>query len=195
MAVAIVMVYMLYRWFSARGTNEATAGGATGSSSSAATGVNTAATLGFRPRNVTPEMVQTVASMFPDIPEDNIRFDLLRTGNAERTVNTVLEKGFLPPPPPTYVRPAGSQPAARPQRAPASAAATGSSSSPSAPNLISRFHLEKRLSDPNISDQPAGKGTWENTPEGRQANLAERKAQMILAARKRLLEKQGKTAA
>jgi coupling of ubiquitin conjugation to ER degradation protein 1 len=55
--------------------------------------------------------VDTVHNMFPDIPtsvifictvtysnyanRDNIRYDLLRTGNVEQTVNKVIEKGFL----------------------------------------------------------------------------------------------------
>jgi len=52
--------------------------------------------LGFRPKNVTPEMIETVHSMFPDIPTDNIRYDLLRTGSVEVTTNKLLERGFLP---------------------------------------------------------------------------------------------------
>ena len=33
--------------------------------------------------------------MFPDIPKDNIKYDLLRTGNAELTTNKILERGYL----------------------------------------------------------------------------------------------------
>jgi len=181
--VAVVIIYVSYRWlFSAAPT---TAG------ASARDG-NTAATLGFRPRNVTPQMVQQVAAMFPDLPEDNIRYDLLRTGNVERTVNTVIEKGFLPAPPATYIRPASSVPAvARP-----AGGARSAQSAPKPTTLISRFHLEDRVQadDPSIDTQPSNsnKAAWAATPEQRQASLAERKAQMILAARKRLLEKQTK---
>lgn len=33
--------------------------------------------------------------MFPNIPEPNVRYDLLRTGNVQVTSNKILEKGFL----------------------------------------------------------------------------------------------------
>ncbi|KZT54254.1 hypothetical protein CALCODRAFT_18960 [Calocera cornea HHB12733] len=181
--VAIMIIYVSYRWLFAFGN------GSVSNAGSAARDTNTAATLGFRPRTVTPEM--TVAAMFPDIPEDNIRYDLLRTGSTERTVNSVLEKGFLPPPPPTFVRqppgqPAAASPAARPASAPA--LVTKSTS------LISRFHLESRIRDKTEGEAAPinPKAAWEATAEQRQASLAERKAQMILAARKRLLEKQAK---
>jgi coupling of ubiquitin conjugation to ER degradation protein 1 len=66
--------------------------------------------------------------------------------------------------------------------------------------LISRFHLEDRVDEPidlpgvsgttpSATTSPAGmggstKGVWETSAEKREANLRERKAQMILAARK-----------
>jgi len=127
--------------------------------------------------------------MFPDIPMDNIHYDLLRTGSTERTVNKVLETGFLPAPPPSYVRSPTEQPA-RP--VPSNSAQPIKSNASKTSSLISRFHLEPRLE----RDEPAvvsSKSSWEATPSQRQANLAERKAQMILAARKRLLEKQAQT--
>jgi len=46
----------------------------------------------------------------------------------------------------------------------------------------------------DIDIQPPTKSAWETTPAQREASLAERKAQMILAARQRLLEKQAKAA-
>jgi coupling of ubiquitin conjugation to ER degradation protein 1 len=39
--------------------------------------------------------VNNVQAMFPDIPRDNIHYDLLRMGSAELTTNKILEKGFL----------------------------------------------------------------------------------------------------
>lgn len=33
--------------------------------------------------------------MFPDMPRDNIRYDLLRSGSTEVTTNKILEKGYL----------------------------------------------------------------------------------------------------
>ncbi|TCD63157.1 hypothetical protein EIP91_005885 [Steccherinum ochraceum] len=153
--------------------------------------------LGFRPKNVTPEMVETIHNMFPDIPSDNIRYDLLRTGSVQITTNKLLERGFLPAPPPAYftlypraVEPAN--PAARPGQAQQPAAAASKSKSES---LISRFHLEDRViaSASGVSAAPeeaGGKSVWEENAAKREASLRERKAQMILAARQRLLAQQ-----
>jgi coupling of ubiquitin conjugation to ER degradation protein 1 len=56
------------------------------------------------------------------------------------------------------------------------------------PNLISRYRLETRLSDDSaVGDKPeeaGGKAAWEATAEKREASLQERKAKMVLAARK-----------
>lgn len=57
--------------------------------------------------------------------------------------------------------------------------------------MIERFNLEKRVStfgDDGVSakspEEAGGKATWETTAEQREASLRERKAQMILAARR-----------
>ncbi|KAI5117125.1 hypothetical protein M0805_007972 [Coniferiporia weirii] len=157
------------------------------------------AALGFRPKNVTPEMLETISGMFPDMPRDNIRYDLLRTGSVEMTTNKIIERGFLDAPPAGYYRiyPRES-PAARATGVSTGAFGARASSSKSAakhPSLISRFHLEERVVDDttpaDIAPEDAGgKAAWEATPERREASLKERKAQMILAARKRMLEGQ-----
>jgi hypothetical protein len=67
------------------------------------------------------------------------------------------------------------------------AQASGSSTStkPKQQNLISRYHLEKRVSDNEAvnQDEVGGKAAWEDSAEKREASLQERKAKMILAAR------------
>jgi hypothetical protein len=116
--VAVAVVALVFRWATSGsycfshcsntdGCRFAIAGGGQQSGQP-----NPGAVLGFRPRNVTEEMVnahlsdlnnlsdhffkvETVRAMFPDIPKDNIRYDLLKTGNTELTTNTILEKGFL----------------------------------------------------------------------------------------------------
>ncbi|KAI0797091.1 hypothetical protein C8Q75DRAFT_743387 [Abortiporus biennis] len=157
-----------------------------------------ASILGFRPRNVTNEMVETIHSMFPDIPTDNIRYDLLRTGSVEVTSNKLIERGFLPAPPPSYYTlyprtPVNTAPQTPNNgRAPAPAAP---SSKEKRDNLISKYHLESRLTSGSSSaivnpEEAGGKAVWEDTPEKREASLRERKAKMILAARERLLAQQ-----
>ncbi|KAH8109482.1 hypothetical protein DFH11DRAFT_1627649 [Phellopilus nigrolimitatus] len=161
------------------------------------------AALGFRPKDVTPEMLETISTMFPDMPKDNIRYDLLRTGNVELTTNKIIERGYLDAPPAAYYRvyPRSEQQSqiTHPAVAPGVRAPTGTSSAIAGPSsaksasLISRFHLETRLeATPNIENPEAagGKTAWEATPERREQSLKERKAQMILAARQRMLSQQ-----
>ncbi|KZT70699.1 hypothetical protein DAEQUDRAFT_744662 [Daedalea quercina L-15889] len=172
--VAVAVIVFIVRWV--------TSGKETSS------GPSPSAVLGFRPKNVTTEMVDTVHTMFPDIPSDNIRYDLLRTGSTQTTTNNILERGFLPAPPPAYYtlypRAADSTPAARPTPAP-SPTSSGKSKSE---NLIGRYHLEDRVAlssgvEVHTPEEAAGRAVWEDSAEKREASLRERKAQMILAAR------------
>ncbi|KAF8919296.1 hypothetical protein CPB85DRAFT_1373494 [Mucidula mucida] len=174
-AVAFLVIVFIFRW---------------ATSSSDASDADKA--LGFRPKKVTQEMVDTVASMFPDIPPDNIRYDLLRSGSVETTSNRVLERGFLDPPPQGYYtlypRTTANAPGAPPQARQAAQAA------PQKPKetLISRFALESRMSDadPIPDAEVGGKAIWEDSAAKREASLRERKAKMILAARQRMLEQE-----
>ncbi|EMD32463.1 hypothetical protein CERSUDRAFT_143926 [Gelatoporia subvermispora B] len=190
--VAVAVIVFIFRW-------------ATSNKESSESGrPSPAAVLGFRPKNVTVEEVETVHSMFPDIPVDNIRYDLLRTGSVQTTTNKILERGFIPPPPPAYytvypraVDSAPQAPAPGTARAatPATPAQDKGKGRARADNLITRYRLEDRLESASSSAVPrpedaAGKAAWEDSPEKREASLRERKAQMILAARQRLLAQQ-----
>ncbi|CDO76400.1 hypothetical protein BN946_scf184937.g14 [Trametes cinnabarina] len=187
--VAVAVVILVVRW--------ATSGSKEGSGAPSPSAI-----LGFRPKNVTPEMVETVHNMFPDIPSDNIRYDLLRTGSVEVTSNKIIERGFLPAPPPAYytVYPRTAEPPTPNQPGPTStntnAAAAGPSNSKKKDNLLTRYNLEALASGTSIGAAPeevGGKPTvWEDSPEKREANLRARKARMILAARERMLAQQAK---
>ncbi|EFI26670.1 hypothetical protein CC1G_15441 [Coprinopsis cinerea okayama7 len=151
--------------------------------------------LGFRPKRVSQDMISTVSNMFPDIPIANIHYDLLRTGNVEQTTNKVLERGFLEAPPAAFhqLYPSSSTNTSS-TRAPAAASASSSSSKPAPKplSLIERYQLEERIKKGEVvpEDQVGGKAQWEDSPEKREASLRERKAQMILAARQRMLAQQ-----
>ena len=203
--VAVAVIVFIFKW-------------ATSSSASSNDPANVAArALGFRPKKVTDAEVDTITAMFPDIPRSNIHYDLIRTGNVERTSNKILERGFLDAPPPAYHT---AYPAQPPTPAPlpvrigtSSTAASGSSKGKSQETLISRYHLQTRVSsngspstpgrlssdgatnsstpnpaaaaDDHPEMLPGGKAKWEDSAEKREASLRERKAQMVLAARKR----------
>ncbi|KIM43587.1 hypothetical protein M413DRAFT_443507 [Hebeloma cylindrosporum] len=149
--------------------------------------------LGFRPKNVTQEMVDTVSNMFPDIPPDNIRYNLLRTGSVELTTNKILERGFLDAPPPAYhtLYPRNPDP---PRAAQPNLLAVPGLPKKGSESLISRYRLQDRVKqDEEIREEElGGKAVWEDSAEKREASLKERKAKMILAARQRLLAQQEK---
>ncbi|KZP08527.1 hypothetical protein FIBSPDRAFT_874454 [Athelia psychrophila] len=131
--------------------------------------------------------------MFPDIPADNIRYDLLRTGNIELTSNKILERGFLDAPPAGYYI---LYPRTAANGAAAYALNTGATTTATKPkqSLISRYELQDRAAAVNavpiLDSEVGGKAVWEDSAEKREASLKERKAKMILAARQRMLAQQ-----
>ncbi|KAG7095178.1 hypothetical protein E1B28_005957 [Marasmius oreades] len=172
--VAFVVIIFIFRWATSGSNTDRTA----------------ADTLGFRPKNVSQEMLDTISNMFPDIPLDNIRYDLLRTGSVELTTNRILERGYLDAPPPSYYQLYSREPT-RP-RSPAN-----TNNAPvllkAKENLIERFdlqHLVDANTEPIPDSEIGGRSVWEDTPEKREASLKERKAKMILAARQRMLAAQ-----
>ncbi|KAG1733885.1 uncharacterized protein EDB91DRAFT_1147797 [Suillus paluster] len=177
--VAFAVIVIIFRW-------------ATSSSDHSNTRRSASSTLGFRPKNVTQEMVDQIHSMFPTIPQDNIRYDLLRTGSVEITSNKILERGYLDAPPPAYFTVYPRTEAPPQARQVPQGQTTGLAPTPKE-NLIARYKLQDRVTTSTLSpddDLAFGKANWEDTSEKREASLQERKAQMILAARQRLLAQQ-----
>ncbi|KAJ7574676.1 hypothetical protein C8J56DRAFT_872070 [Mycena floridula] len=181
--VAFAVIVFIFRWMTSGNDGER----------------NQADILGFRPKTVSPTMLETVSTMFPDIPQENIRYDLLRTGSVERTTNKILEKGFLDAPPNAYYTLFPRDPNTPSSNAPGPAGATAATgkSQPAQETLISRYKLKDRVassSEPISEEEIGGKAVWESTAAQREASLKERKAKMVLAARQRLLAMQEKKA-
>ncbi|KAJ7621180.1 hypothetical protein FB45DRAFT_928602 [Roridomyces roridus] len=177
--VAFAVIVFLFRWLT---TNNGSPSERSASD-----------TLGFRPKPVSQDMIDTISNMFPDIPPDNIRYDLLRTGSVELSSNKILERGFLDPPPPAYytLYPRTNVQAPRPAQAATTAVKAPTQS------LIDRYNLQERVVQqaPLPPDEEiGGKAAWEDSADKREASLKERKAQMILAARQRMLTQQQKGA-
>jgi coupling of ubiquitin conjugation to ER degradation protein 1 len=82
-----------------------------------------------------------------------------------------------------YPQPDQPAPAHQPVASPTSKSITSSSANPA--NLIQKFNLDKEIASPAASLQATAtrKAAWLDTPEKRETNLRERKAQMVLAAR------------
>ncbi|KAG8835468.1 hypothetical protein FRC17_003035 [Serendipita sp. 399] len=219
--IAATVIYFVWRW----------ATGGTGSSAEAAAANNTARLLGFKPRKATPEMnpfeqhfrtflrsfhhlytLDHVLNSELSLNSPNIHYNLLRTGSVEVTVNALLEKGYLDPPPAAYFR-AFPNMNTEPSNPPTSSTTTKTPASKTQ-SLIQRFGLESKISPLPPTEQATwdgvgpipsaakGKGradnagsstggsAWEATPEKRQESLQKKKEAMILAARRRLLEKE-----
>ncbi|KAF7724783.1 hypothetical protein EC973_000740 [Apophysomyces ossiformis] len=141
---------------------------------------------GRRQHRVTPQMIEMVRSMFPDIPTPAIVADLQRTGSVETTVENALRAGGLPMP-------------ANYSNGPATDNGANSGSSTAVKpvthtNLLQRYDLDSHSinGDQQITEPPK---VWEASPDKRQEMLRKRKEFMVLQARKKLeqrmlLEKQ-----
>lgn len=198
--LAIVVLWAILRFAFGGGSNSSSNG------NQQAPAINTA-----RTRQVPQHMVDSVKTLFPHIPDASIRYDLQRSGSVEATCERILNEGGLPSPPagffgstepstPSNAANARAQNANRTPDGAASASASSLSTPSKSPNLISRFGLQSRiagsedfLSTPTSqsgSSSPGSPSSWATTPEERAKLLKDRKEQMILEARKKLLERQ-----
>ncbi|KAF9160470.1 hypothetical protein DFQ27_007495 [Actinomortierella ambigua] len=181
--VAIVIIFMVFRWLSGDASQPSRQG-------------NTR-----RPaRHVSPEMVETVKSMFPHIPTAAIHYDLQKTGSVELTCENVLRDGTLPMPPSprpttppsasgsTIGRNGGVGSSTGAAGSSSSATASGSSSSSQNASLVHRYGLTEQASRNYVPDEP--NKVWADTAEKRQEIFKNRKEFMILQARKRMMEEQ-----
>ncbi|CAG8446279.1 1763_t:CDS:2 [Ambispora leptoticha] len=143
-----------------------------------------------RSRTVTPEMVETVCAMFPNIPPAAIQFDLQKTGSVEVTCDNILRDGGLPLPPPPIAPIA-------PTQSTTTNASTSASSSSSAINnnniqthqsLVHRYKLHEAVAKDIVPNEPPKQ--WEATSEKRHQLLQKRKEAMVLQARKYVHEQE-----
>ncbi|KAL9544856.1 hypothetical protein MBANPS3_007415 [Mucor bainieri] len=132
---------------------------------------------------VTPQMIEMVRAMFPDIPTAAILADLQRTGSVETTVDNALRDGGLPLPSPMPSQ----QGSPNSNATNSSSTASSSRKSPSHPNLVQRYKIDVQQN----ADQEPPK-VWEASPDKRQEMLRKRKEFMVLQARKKLLEQEQK---
>ncbi|KAI7906816.1 uncharacterized protein BX663DRAFT_497674 [Cokeromyces recurvatus] len=133
---------------------------------------------------VTPQMIEMVRAMFPDIPTAAIQADLQRTGSVETTVDNALRDGGLPLPASMTNNQQGS--ASTNTNSPTTTTTTNTATgnnvrrkSPSHPNLVQRYKIDINN---DMSKEPPK--VWESSPDKRQEILRKRKEFMILQARK-----------
>ncbi|KAL9598062.1 MAG: hypothetical protein Q9219_004756 [cf. Caloplaca sp. 3 TL-2023] len=128
--------------------------------------------------------------MFPQLSRRDIQWDLqLNGGSVQATTERVLSGRGLARPPPSF----------QPLPSPASSSTTATRTPPAPksthPDLITRYRLESRISQSDNRSESEEKEkakapTWGQTRAERQALLQKRKDEMVLAARRRMEERE-----
>ncbi|MCJ1313106.1 hypothetical protein MMC25_006783 [Agyrium rufum] len=153
-------------------------------------------------RRINPDHVEQIASMFPQVSRREIYWDLQRNGGGVAACSERILSGRSldrPPPsftlPPTYDTPSA---AANATAATSSAAKVAARSK----DLIQRYGLAGKLAQQQAmegdgaanqgleeTNQAPEKASWSSSKVERQALLQRRREEMILAARRKLEEK------
>jgi len=147
-------------------------------------------------RRVEPAHVEQIAQMFPQLNRRDIMWDLQRNGGSvAATTERVLTGRGLETPPPSY------QPQIPTPPNPATAASLSSrmATKPQAQDLISRYNLASKV-DSEIARRDAStdmgtrtilhqESAWSQNKSERQRLLQKRRDDMIIAARRKMQER------
>ncbi|EEA21030.1 hypothetical protein TMatcc_001035 [Talaromyces marneffei ATCC 18224] len=166
-----VVSFLVIRWFLNRdGSNG---------------GVNAAGRS--RGRLIDPAQVEQISQMFPQLNRRDIMWDLQRNGGSvAATTERILTGRGLDTPPPSY-QPQIPQPAS-----PTTTATPTPVAKPGSQDLISRYNLSQRIAEEQeISSKP--QSAWSQNKSERQRLLQKRRDDMILAARRKLQQKDRET--
>lgn len=142
-------------------------------------------------RQITPDMIEVVQALAPNLTVGQIRMDLERSGSVEQTVERYLSLGSLP-------YPEGEDPSSIPV---SSSSCDVKSTEKSAYQKYvlgnPSFDAEALLENSESVEKPGQLQKtvvgWKDTKEKRTINLQQKKAEMILRARKRMQQKLEKT--
>ncbi|KAI1940388.1 hypothetical protein LOZ66_001980 [Ophidiomyces ophidiicola] len=143
---------------------------------------------------VDPAQVEQLAQMFPQLNRRDIMWDLQRNGGSvAATTERVLGGRGLETPPPSF------QPNIPEPASPAIPAMSTTSSKQPTDDLITRYNLSSRIkegvatvaaaTDSSTIIRP--ESAWSQNKSERQRLLQKRRDDMILAARRKMLEKDG----
>ncbi|KAL8967298.1 MAG: hypothetical protein Q9197_005506 [Variospora fuerteventurae] len=141
-----------------------------------------------------PAHIEQIAQMFPQLTRRDIQWDLQRNGGSvQATTERVLsgrglERAINVQPPPSFQPiqpPASSSPSTSPAAQPRYKS--------SHPDLITRYNLKSKVSQPDRTHQVEAEQpktpAWSQNKAERQALLQKRKEDMVLAARRKLEER------
>ncbi|KAI9860274.1 MAG: hypothetical protein M1824_003276 [Vezdaea acicularis] len=134
-------------------------------------------------RRVDERSVDQILQMFPQLGRREVVWDLMRTGGSlAATSERILSGRGLDTPPPSFQPPPapGSTPTPA-QRQP---------KKPQHPDLITRYNLTSKLEEEKESEEDLDKkATWSANKSERQALMQKKREEMILRARRKLMEK------
>ncbi|OCL09273.1 hypothetical protein AOQ84DRAFT_339182 [Glonium stellatum] len=168
--VFLVITFLLIRWLFSK-------------PSGSSTRLPAGQSRGFR---VNPAHVDQLSQMFPQLSRRDIMWDLQRNGgNVATTTERVLSGRALEVPPPSFQPPnlRPSNPTSRTATPPLRPAHT---------DLITRYNLASKINTPfeaSSSEPNVPKKAWSQDKDERQKLLQRRREEMILAARRKLEEK------
>ncbi|KAJ5970479.1 Ubiquitin system component Cue [Penicillium vulpinum] len=169
-----VVSYFVLRWFFNR--DESSAGGSRGRG---------------RGNVVDPAQVEQIAQMFPQLSTRDIMWDLQRNGGSvAATTERVLTGRGLETPPPSFQPPVAIPSTNIP---PTQTPTAASPPKADAQDLISRYNLREKAASPPppAESQPEtpSKSSWSQNKEERQRILQKRRDDMILEARRKMMQK------
>ncbi|KJX99446.1 protein AMFR [Zymoseptoria brevis] len=173
LAVAVVG-FLAIRWFMSKPNGSES--GATSSPSA-------------RRNEVDINKVNQVSAVFPQLDRRSIAWDLQRNGgNVGATTERVLGGRGLETPPPSF------QPNL-PSPAEAQSSASGGPKRPTAtqPDLITRYNLQSRVNGKGkeaVPSEEQKRNAWSSDKNARAEALKKRREEMVLAARRKMQEKE-----
>jgi coupling of ubiquitin conjugation to ER degradation protein 1 len=132
-------------------------------------------------RGVDPAQITQVSAMFPQLDRRSI------AGTSER----ILTGRGLDNPPPSY-QPVLPEPAVQ---VPAASAAGGRMGGGGQPDLITRYGLQGRIGDKGkeaVQSEEQKRSAWTSDKAARAEGLKRRREEMVLEARRKMLERDGR---
>ncbi|CAI6337405.1 unnamed protein product [Periconia digitata] len=179
--VFIIVTVLAVRWYTR--SNTATSNNPQASSTTGAT------------VRINAAQVEQISQMFPQLQRRSIAWELHRNGgNVAAVTEKVLSGRSLETPPPSFTLPT---PLRSTTNTPTSRTPTPAAKAVSKPDLISRYNLSSKLANSasetsattSEGEQPVKPKAWSQDRNERQSNLQRRREEMILAARRKMEEK------
>jgi len=143
-----------------------------------------------RGRRINPDQVEHIAQMFPQLSRRDIVWDLQRNGGSvAATTERILTGHGLETPPQSF------QPEIPAPSTPVASATTSAPAKPPNPDLITKYNLQSKLRTDQAetsameSSPNAGGSGWSANKTERQQMLQRRRDEMILAARRKMEER------